>query len=778
VDARLLAPAGAAWACAALALLLCSTWPVALVVVVMVTLACVVTALLSHRALMLRAILLAAGFGMALGAVHAHARQSGPVEGWASSHAKVEVIARVTGDPIHRVSANAPVWLSQSSTSIAISAVHLARQRLEVDLSAPLELRLSPEQRAPEVGSLIAVRVRLAPAPWNRDVTAYAQQAGDIRVLRSPGLVDSAADALRSGLRESTAGLPPDIASLITGLAVGDISQQPPELSEAMRAAGLSHLTAVSGGNVAIVLASVLLVTSRLRLRRRARVIIALFALGFFVILVRPQPSVIRAAVMSGLVIVGMLTGGRRAGPAVLCASVLILIGLQPGLAVSWGFALSVAATAGLILVSPRLLRFLKQSRVTQRWPPALQEAVAIAASAQLATLPVLIAMGAGLSLLSIPANLLAMPAVAPITILGLLAAIMSPLAMPVAQLVAHLAAPFAWWIAHVAAWVNAMPFAHLGWPSGIPGIALLMSAVILAWWCRRLTRRRWPGGVPLQVSLTALALCCVLVAVLIIAPPGRRGWPPADWRMVMCDVGQGDALVLRNSNDSIVVIDVGPDPDLIDGCLGDLGVSSIDTVLLTHFHADHVVGLAGALRGRAVRQVLVTSIDEPPEQAEGARRTLAKYGMTATVARVDDVAGVGSIRWRVLWPRRRIDAGSVPNNASVVLHVTVDEVSILLTGDIEPEAQAAIIGAEPGLHVDVMKVPHHGSRYQDPRLPTWSGARLALISVGSGNSYGHPAPETIDAWVRVGARVARTDTEGDIAVVGGSMLGLVSRGG
>jgi competence protein ComEC len=226
------------------------------------------------------------------------------------------------------------------------------------------------------------------------------------------------------------------------------------------------------------------------------------------------------------------------------------------------------------------------------------------------------------------------------------------------------------------------------------------------------------------------------------------------------------------------VVVDVGPDPALIDTCLADLDVARIDTVLLTHFHADHVLGLSGVLRDRAVRQVLVTSIEEPPEQAEAVRRMLATAEMAATVARVDDVGAVGSISWRVLWPRRRIDSGSVPNNSSVVLHALVDGVSILLTGDIEPEAQSAIIRAEPSLRVDVMKVPHHGSRFQDPRLPAWSGARLALISVGERNTYGHPAPETVTAWQVSGALVMSTAMGGDLAVVGGSGLGLVSRGG
>jgi competence protein ComEC len=266
------------------------------------------------------------------------------------------------------------------------------------------------------------------------------------------------------------------------------------------------------------------------------------------------------------------------------------------------------------------------------------------------------------------------------------------------------------------------------------------------------------------------------MIAVLIAAPPSRRGWPPANWKLVMCEVGQGDAIVVHDSQDNVVVVDAGPDAALIDSCLADLGISEIDTVLLTHFHADHVTGLPGILRGRRVRQVLITSIPDPPAQAAFVHSTLASAGMIATVAHVDDVDSVGGISWRAIWPRRRIVSGSIPNNASVVLLVSVDGVSMLLTGDIEPEAQAAIITAEPALQVDVMKVPHHGSRYQDPRLPLWSGARLALVSVGEGNPYGHPAPETLSQWQDAGAMVARTDTSGDLAVVGGPEIGLVTR--
>ncbi len=778
MDARLLAPAAAAWVAAALALFTCSTWQTLVIPSLTLAVSLVAAAFVMRGFGTLRATALACAFGVLLAAAHVQSRHSDPLERWVSAHAVVDVHAVVTGDPVHRTSTNAPVWMPSRSVTIAMRVSRISDHGSEVGLSVPIEVRLSEGQVAPSVGAAVSLRVRLAPAPWNRDLAAYANQVGELTVTESPGPVNALANVMRSDLRESTLGLNPDVASLITGLSVGDVSQQPPELEDAMRTSGLTHLTAVSGGNVAIVIAAVLLVTSRFRIRRRYRVMIALVALVFFVVLVRPQPSVIRAAVMCALVILGMLTGGRRAGPAVLCASVLILIGLEPGLAVSWGFALSVAATAGLIIVSPRMQRLLQSARWTRRWPPALREAVAIAASAQVATLPILVAMGAGLGVMSIPANLLAMPAVAPITILGLIAALLAPVAMPVAVVLTHLAAPFAWWIASVATTLSSVPIAHLNWPPGALGVGLLAALALIGWWVRRAVRRRWPQGTPVEIVWPVIGLCCVLIAVLIVAPPGKRGWPPANWKLVMCDVGQGDALVVHDSLGDVVVVDAGPDPALIDSCLSDLAISRIDTLLLTHFHADHVNGLPGILRGRSVRQVLVTSIEEPPEQAAFVHRTLAAAGIEAAVPRVDELGGVGAISWRVLWPRRRLESGSVPNNASVVLYLVVDGVSMLLTGDVEPEAQAAIINAEPTVRIDVMKVPHHGSRYQDPRLPTWSRARVALISVGEGNMYGHPAPETVKAWTDIGALVARTDLGGDLAVVGGERPGLVSRDG
>jgi len=229
---------------------------------------------------------------------------------------------------------------------------------------------------------------------------------------------------------------------------------------------------------------------------------------------------------------------------------------------------------------------------------------------------------------------------------------------------------------------------------------------------------------------------------------------------MVTCDVGQGDAHVLNIGPGTAVVIDVGPDPEAIDRCLADLGIGTISAIVLSHFHADHVNGLPGALRGRTVHEVLATPLLEPAEQVDFVREAIGEVPLA--FISFGEVRTIGPLTWKAIWPRRIINAGSRPNNASVVLHAVLHDRQILFTGDAEPEAQAAFLADVS--QVDIVKVPHHGSRFQHPELALRSGARVALIGVGEGNDYGHPAEQTLIAWQH--ALIGRTDTDGDIAVV------------
>ena len=275
--------------------------------------------------------------------------------------------------------------------------------------------------------------------------------------------------------------------------------------------------------------------------------------------------------------------------------------------------------------------------------------------------------------------------------------------------------------------------------------------------------------------------------------------WPPPNWIFAACDVGQGDALALSVGPAEAVVVDTGPDPAKADRCLTLLGVRKVPLLVLTHFHADHVDGVPGVLKGRSVTEIETTDDPDPSRGAAEVTAWAGAAGVPTSVAAAGEHRRFGPVSWDVLWPdptvspppppeparksrrkgRRQARAsphgggeeGSGPNNSSVVLQVTVTTrdgpVRLLLTGDIEPPAQAAILAAHPDLAADVLKVPHHGSAHQDPDLFAAVHPRVAVISVGKGNTYGHPAPRTIALASGAGARVFRTDEEGQVVLFG-----------
>ncbi len=250
-------------------------------------------------------------------------------------------------------------------------------------------------------------------------------------------------------------------------------------------------------------------------------------------------------------------------------------------------------------------------------------------------------------------------------------------------------------------------------------------------------------------------------------------GWPPPGWAFALCDVGQGDAMVLAAGEGTGVVVDTGPDPRPVDRCLRDLGITRVPLLLLTHYHADHVRGLPGVLRGREVGAVQTTALQEPAEQAAFVRRTAAAAHVPVVPAVPGERRRFGPLDWQVLWPAAPVPGAAPysptePNDASLTLFARSGALTLLLLGDLEPPAQQGVIRTYPALpRVDVLKVAHHGSAYQDAALLRSARPRLALISCGTGNPYGHPAVRTVEALRAGGAKVMRTDTDGAIAVSG-----------
>jgi competence protein ComEC len=457
-----------------------------------------------------------------------------------------------------------------------------------------------------------------------------------------------------------------------------------------------------------------------------------------------------------GLVALAALSSGRRGGgiPA-LAAAVMALLLIDPWLARSYGFALSVLATAGLLVFAGRWARGLN----SRGFPLPLAHAIAVPAAAHMACAPLVTMLSEQVSLVAVPANLLVAPAIAPATVLGLLATLAGPVNPAAAEGLGWAAGLPAWWVVSVAERSAGLPMASMAWSGSHLGVALLTALLAAAVLLGRRAAR--------HPALLALSLVFVLGMGLMTA--ARPRWPPEGWLVIACDVGQGDALVLSAGTAGAVVVDAGPDPRLVDRCLRDIGVERVAALLVTHLHADHVAGLPGVLRGREVGEVQLGDLyDEPAAELARVKEWTKQARVPIRRVRIGEHYTLGGLSWQVLWPARVIEReGSAPNNASVVVLAQHRSVRMLLTGDVEPAAQRAIAARWRLEAVDVLKVAHHGSAAQAPELLTLSRPRVAVISVGEGNDYGHPAPSTLRELARSGAVVGRTDLDGAVAVVG-----------
>jgi competence protein ComEC len=340
-------------------------------------------------------------------------------------------------------------------------------------------LGLLPGQRA-------TVDARLRPPRHGDLVAAVAFAATDPRLLGRPPMLQRWAGHVRTALRDACAGLGPDQRGLVPGLVLGDVAAMPPDLTTAFRMTGLTHLCAVSGANCAIVIGAVVAALRWTGARRRWRAAIAAMALPVFVVLVRPSPSVLRAALMGGLVLLADILGRRRASVPILSATVLTLVLVDPFLARSPGFAMSVAATAAIVLVAPAWT-----ARLSRVIPRSLAAAIAVPAAAQLACTPILVAAFGQLTPWAVPANLLAAPAVAPATLAGVACALLASVSSGLAVAPAHVAGLAAGWLAVVARTMSALPGAGFRGPTGIAGTALVGGLYVLGWTAARHLRRR-----------------------------------------------------------------------------------------------------------------------------------------------------------------------------------------------------------------------------------------------------------------------------------------------
>lgn len=604
--------------------------------------------------------------------------------------------------------------------------------------------------------------------------TSFVVMAGDsARIRERPPWWTAWATPLRDGFARAATHLPGDGAALLPGLSIGDVTAVDSGLDEAMKSSALSHLTAVSGANCALVTGLVFLGCAVLGFGRRTRVVVALLALSGFVVLVMPGASVVRAAAMAVVVLIALARGRPIGGIPVLGLAVLLLLIHDPWVSRDYGFALSVLATAGLLTLSGPL------SQIFERWMPrALAVVLAVPLAAQLACQPVLLMLAPSPPLYGVAANLLAEPAAPLGTAVGLLACLALPIAPHLGEALAWLAWLPAAWIAAIARWAVEAPASSLPWPEGAVGVALCIAATVaIGVLVFATTRRREPRTFPARVTTGLLGFTLIVGAGIYAGSLGgdrigRELGIPDDWQIAACDVGQGDGLLVRDGG-HVAMIDVGREPAPAAACLERLGVDRIELLVLTHYDADHVGGVS-AVTGLTSSAIVGETARDSDEKTLG---TLRAAGVRIGTGTAGMVGTLGALRWRILWPPAPTGGRSIltGNAGSVAIEFEGNGMRSVFLGDLGEEAQDSMLALDGIRAVDVVKLAHHGSADQSESLYQRLGAALALVSVGDENGYGHPTSKALDMLARAGTAIARTDRQGLILVSPGATPGTIS---
>jgi competence protein ComEC len=640
--------------------------------------------------------------------------------------------------------------------------------------------RLSVEAPEPVPDLAIGAEVRAAgtvtvPPPWLR---ANLRLHGIGRVLRAPrieltgnrrGGFAGRVDAMR--LRAEGAlgrGMPAEQAALARGFVLGEDDRIPADVTDAFQRSGLAHHLAVSGENIVLLALLAAPLLAALGISLRARLCWLLVLIAIYVPLAGGGASIQRAGVMGAAAIVATVAGRPASRIYALLLAVAATLALNPRASSDVGWQLSFAAVAGIfVLGAPLRDLLLARLRGRDGWRRALADGLAVTIAATLATAPLMAHHFEAVSVTSLLANVLALPAVAPAMWLGMIVAALGQLpALPVEPL-NWLNSLLLAYIGQIASWTGGPGWARVGlplssWTSvGATYAVLLAAALPLRRWAagragmlaRRGLQRR---GVP-RPGVTALAALVIVFAVGLRGH-GTAAAPVSGLRVSVLDVGQGDSILLQPANGVPLLVDGGPPGDDLRAKLADLGVSSLAAAVVTHDQSDHAGGVEELLGTFPVHRLVYAEL--------GSRLIGAARAAGAVPTRIAEGGELrsGSLRLEVLWPPRELLAGPAPedpNTECIVLLARWRHFEMLLTADAEAEA----VPIDPG-PIDVLKVAHHGSADSGlGGLLERTAPELAVISVGAHNPYGHPDPGTLATLAGHHVPVLRTDSDGTVSI-------------
>jgi len=646
-------------------------------------------------------------------------------------------------------------------SSFAVSAVGQVERLGRVPLREHVWLSLPPG-KAPPIGAVLELGAKVE-LPAGPSASGFDQRAwlarqgihvvlktGPWRLVGRRGGIGGFGDRLRERLaHDLVPGLSGERRGLVLGFALGEDEGLSDGLRQSFRRSGLYHLLAVSGQNIAFLVAGVLGLAWLCGIPRRLGEVLALATIAAYVLVVGWQPSVVRAAVAGGLASLAWLAARPRDSWYFLLLGALTLLVCNPRSLFDAGFQLSFAAVIAIFVLVRPLERLLEKTPL----PAAVRPLVAVSAGCTLMTTPIMVVQFGRVPVYGVLANVAVEPVVPLVLFLGLACVLVAPLAPPAARALAFLNGLLAAYIAFCARLVGALPGAQV---DRAQLLRLCLGLGFLALWPFLLKPR-----LPRLVVLTLTALI-PLWGWQNRPRPVLLPSPPAGLRVSFLDVGQGAATLIQTA-DGAMLVDAGPPEANVAGQLARLGIRRLEALVLSHPQSDHIGGAPELLRKLEVGLVLDSGIPSSDYYEREARREAAQRKIPFRPAEAGQDLRLGALHLRILWPREGSSASGDANESAVVVLVSYGSTDVLLPSDAESPVTLPL-GIQP---LELLEVAHHGSADDGlPRLLERLQPQIAVISVGRDNDYGHPTPSMLAALAEdSGLSVLRTDQDGRVVL-------------
>lgn len=545
-------------------------------------------------------------------------------------------------------------------------------------------------------------------------------------------------------------------AALLLGIMLGNKADISPLTQREFARAGVAHVMAVSGLHMGMMVLICFWLAGLLKLKVGQKYGLTVGFVVFYALISGCRPSVLRAALIIGIGVIGWTMGKGKNLIALLSAAALVLLLYNPFFLFDVAFQLSFAATLAIAVIAPVLnYQFGQFSIFSRRMPKLFLTSVAV----QTGVVPIIMYHFGELSMISALANILVVPLIAPVLSLGLLGSsvsfISSFLAYPWFMIVGFLLGFIEGTVSFLAG------FSFSSFSAGISLKAAFLyysSLVVLVVWIRQ--RKA-------LLSTAALLFTSLIIPIVLIWWQVLASAPPAQFTASFFDVGQGDSAAVRSPSGACILIDGGQDRHKLKSLLFSAGIRKIDLLILSHSHADHLNGLIELVEGYNIGLVLIGGAADNSPQYREFQVAIQEGHIPYLVAKEGMQLEVGpDLELIVLSDSDTVSAASDLNNESVVVKLKYEDLSLLFPGDIENEAELELLDWKQELQSSILKVSHHGSSTSaDKTFLKYVEPKVAVISVGKDNRFGHPASSTRRILKSLGAKIYRTDRDGNVTI-------------